>query len=177
MTAPIRPASVKTFGKQNWIYVPTIADIAAPTAAEVNSASGLDLSGYLFVDGFDGVTGDTTRVTDPRRIADTVTYEGIGTSSYSMSDLQYAFDPQAAALSNGKKAFEKLPEGTSGYLIRRLGIDRNTTPAAGQFVSVFPVSFGVQLEVEVGDAESAVVAIRQPVAITGAPSINVAIAA
>lgn len=176
MTAPTRPAGVKTFGKQNWIFVPTIASQAAPTATEINSASGLDLSGYIYAEEFEGANVDTTRVSAPRRVSDTVIYEGIGTSTWTMSDLVYSFDPQAAALSNGKKAYEKLTEGTSGYLVRRFGVDRNTTPAAGQFVSVFPVTFGPQVEDEVGDGENAEVAIRQSVAITNAPSTNVAIA-
>jgi hypothetical protein len=164
MTAPVRPNGVQAFGKEKWAYTPTIASTSLiPTTAEATSASGIDLSGYLYADGFDGVTAEPTRNTAPRRLADTQVYDTLGTTSFGVSDLNYAFDPQAAALSNGKKAYEKLPEGTSGYLIRRLGIDRNTDFATGQFVDVIPVTFGPQTVVKTGTDESAEVAIRQAV--------------
>lgn len=175
MAAPVRPAGVKAFGKEKYVFVPTIANVAAPTLAEVTGASSLDLTGYLYVEGFDGVTADTGRVTAPRRLSDTTTFESMGTTSYTISDLTYAFDPQAAALSNGKKAFEKLPEGTTGYLVRRRGIDRNTDMATGQFVSVFPVAFGAQTEVLTSTDEAGEVAIRQGAAITNTPTANVAL--
>src|SRR5690349_20072716 len=148
MAEPIRPTAAKTFGRTNWIYVPTIANTAAPTAAEVNSASGLDITNMLYADQFDGVTAEPSRVAAPRRIGDTESYEGFGTTTYGIGDLVYSFDPQAAGGSNGKKAYEKFPAGTSGYLVRRSNVAKATTPAAGQFVSIYPVTFGAQLEVD-----------------------------
>jgi hypothetical protein len=178
MTAPTRPNGVQAFGKENWWYTPTIASGAlAPTVAEVGSASGIQLTGYLYADGFDGVTAEPSRNAAPRRLADTQTYEALGTTAFSVSDLTYSFDPQAAAASAPKKAKEVLPEGTSGFLVRRQGIDRNTNIAAGQFVDVIPVSFGPQIPVNTSTDESAEVAIRQPVTVTGAPAINVAVLA
>ncbi len=99
----------------------------------------------------------------------------IGESQLTLGELRYAFNPQGAALSDGKKAFEKFPEGTTGFLVCRLGIDRDTDIAADQFVTVYPVEFGPQQETTEGDAEAAEVAITQSVAITGPKRMNTAV--
>lgn len=175
MAAPIRPNGVKTFGKEKYIFVPTVASVTAPTATEINSASGLDLTGFLYVDGFDGPSAEAGRVTAPRRVGDTESYEAIGTTSYTFSNLVYAFDPQAATGAVGKKAYEKLPEGTTGYIVQRLGIDRDTDVAAAQRVNLFPIQVGPQVIGRTGDDESAEVSVTQGVAITGKPTLDVAV--
>ena len=175
MAEPIRPTAAKTFGRTNWIYVPAIANTSAPTAAEINSASGLDITNMLYADAFGGVTAEPTRVTAPSRVGDTESYDAFGRTTYGIEDLVYSFDPQAAGGADGKKAKEKFAEGTTGYLVKRTNVAKATTPAAGQFVSVYPVVMGAQLEVETGDGESAESAIRQPVSVTNQPKLNVAI--
>lgn len=176
MTAPIRPASTKAFQREKWVFVPTIASITAPTVAEVTGASTLDVSCYLF-DSTGRPAQNTNRVTLERRICDGAQYEQIGTTTYTGGDMMYAVDPQAAAASTGKKAWEKFPDGTTGFLVRRLGIDVNTDLAAGQFVDVFPVSFGPAMPTTVGDNDSAEVGISQAFAITAPPAFIKAVAA
>lgn len=175
MTAPIRPASTKTYGKEKWSFVATIASIASPTALEINAGTSLDVSCYLF-DSSDRPTQNTNRVTRERRICDKASFEQIGTTTYGGGNLMYAVDPQAAALSDGKKAFEKLPEGTVGFLVRRLGIDVNTDFAVGQFVDVFPIEVGPQMPTRQGDGESSEAAITQAFAVTSPPAFIKAIA-
>lgn len=176
MAAPIRPAGSKAFQKEKWVYSATIADITAPTTAEVTAAGNLDVSCYLF-NGSARPAQNTNRVTRERRICDGAQYEQIGTTTYTGGDLQYVVEPQAAGASNGKKAWEKFPSGTVGFLIRRLGLDVNTDLAAGQFVDVFPVELGPGMPTTVGDNESAEVGVMQSFAITGPPSFIKAIAA
>lgn len=176
MAAPIRPASSKAYGREKWVFVPTIADTDAPTVAEVTAGTVLDISCYLFES--TGRPGATTNLVDrERRICDTVTFQQVGTTTYSGGEMQASFDPQAAALSDGKKAWEKFPEGTTGYLVRRLGIDVDTDLAAGQFVDVFPVEFGVPVPGTVGDGESRESSFMSTFAITSTPAFNKAIAA
>lgn len=176
MAAPIRPASTKAFTKEKWVYVVTIASITAPTAAEVTAGTVLDVSCYLF-DSTGRPTQNTNRVTLERRICDGAVYEQIGTTTYGGGEMLYAVNPQAVAATDGKKAFEKFPAGTVGYLVRRFGVDVNTDLAAGQFVDVFPVEFGPQMPTTVGSGENAEVAITQSFAITSAPAFIKAIAA
>lgn len=177
MAEPIRPNPAKAFGRTNYIFVPTIADPAAPTVAEVTGSSALDLTNMIYADGFDGVTADSTRVTAPRRIGDTKVFQSLGPTSYTISDLVYTFDPQAAALSNERKAYEKLPDGTTGYLVVRRNVPKATAPAAGQKVTVIPIRVGAPVETEQGDAEAAEVAVRQAVEVTNDPATAVAILA
>lgn len=176
MAEPIRPAATSTFGRENWIFVPTVADQDSPAVAEVNSASGLDISRVLMAS-----TGRpaqaTNRVTAERRLGDTEQYEFIGTTTYTGGDMTYAFNPQGAAASDGKKLWELIPGGTTGYLVRRMGVDSATTPAAGQFVDVYPVEFGPSIPGTSGDGEEAESIASASFAVTGPPSFNVAIAA
>lgn len=175
MAAPIRPAASKAYGREKWVFVATIADINAPTVAEVTAGTVLDISCYLYESS--ARPGATTNLVDrERRICDTTTFQQVGTTTYSGGEMVASLDPQAAALSNGKKAWEKFPEGTSGYLVRRLGIAVATDLAAGQFVDVFPVEFGVPVPGTVGDGESRENSFTSTFAITSTPAFVKAIA-
>ena len=174
MPAPIKPAATRAHGREKWVFVPTIANTSAPTVLEVTAASVLDMSCYFYAE-TGRPTQTTNRVTRPKRVCDTVTYEQIGDTSYAGGDALYSFNPQAAAASDGKKAYEKFPEGTTGFMVRRLGIDVDTDLAAGQFVDVFPVEFGPAMPTTTGDAEAAEVAVMQSFAISAQPTFTVAL--
>lgn len=173
--AVIRTSAAKTFGAENLIFVPTIANINAPTVAEITGASSLDLTGY-FYDDTGRPSQSTNRVTRKRRVYDTVQYEQIGITQMTGGEFMYAIDPQAAAASNGKKAYEKLAPGTTGYLVRRAAVNADTAVAIGQFVSVFPIEVGPQLDVNAGEGETAEAGIAQAFAITGPAAILKAVA-
>lgn len=176
MTAPIRPASSKAFQREKWIFVPTIASATlAPTVAETGGTS-LDISCMLF-DGTARPQQNTNLVDRVRRICDGATYQQVGTTNYTGGEMLAAFDPQAAAASNGKKAWEKFPEGTTGFMVRRNGIAVATDIAAGQFVDSFPVEFGPPMPTTVGDGENSENAFVSTFAITGPPAFNVAVLA
>jgi hypothetical protein len=174
MTAPIRPNPAKAFGTEKWAYVPTIANTATPLVTEVNAAGALDVTMMFFASSA-RPDASVNMAKAARRVGDIESYEFVGETSYTFGEVHYSFDPQGAALSNGVKAYEKFPAGTTGYLVRRLGIDRNTDFAASQFVSMFPVAFGPQVETTEGDNESAEVAIKQGVALTGPPILKKAL--
>lgn len=168
MAAPIRPDGVQAFGKEKWVWVTTLANPAAPTAAEINAASSLDLSGVLYAEQFEGVTIDTSRVTAPRRVMDTTLLSRLGTSTHNLSDLVYAVQPQAASGSDGKKAFETLDEGALGYAIHVPGVDPDEDVAAGDFVTVIPGELGEPNLTKTSNGEEGEFAVRQPVGVTGA---------
>ncbi len=175
MAEPLRPAPTPTFGKENWVFVPTIASKSAPTATEINGASALDISRIVFAS-TGKPTQSTNRPTAERRLADTKTYEFIGISNVTGGDMLYAFNPQAASGSDGKKFYEKIPEGTTGFLVQRRGIGRATAVAAGQFVNVYPVQFGPSFPADAGSDESAEAALTVTFAVTDDPALNVAVA-
>lgn len=175
MTTPLRPAPASLYGSENWIYVTTIASTALiPTAAEVNAGSSLDITNIAFAD-----TGkpsqSTNRVAQERRLGDTTVPEALGATTITGGTLHYAFDPQAAVGSNGKKLFEKIPAGQVGYLVERLGILNTTTPATGQFVNVYPVQFGNSFPTRAGDNETAQAGMACDFAVTAPPAVSVAL--
>jgi hypothetical protein len=177
MAAPVRPADTKYYLRSKWVFVPTgTYDPASPSLAVLNAATALDVTKMFFASTA-GPTQSTNVVRGPRRVGDANTPEFIGETNPSFGEVRYAFNPQAASGSDGKKAYEKFPVGTTGFLVNRLGIDRDVDLASGQFVTSYPVEFGPQHETPEGDAEGAVVGIVQQVAQTGDKSLNKAVVA
>lgn len=176
MTEPLRPAAVGLFGKKNWIFVTTLASaVYVPTAAEVVAGSSLDISRILFADSTEP-TQNTNVVDQERRYADTLLFQFIGQTTYGGGQMHYAFNPQGAAASDGVKAFEKFTAGgTTGFLVKRLGIARATTPVTGQFVNAFPIQIGPSFDLPAGDNESEEAGMAAMFVITDTPAIHVAL--
>ncbi len=180
MAEPLRPAATKIFGRKNWIFIPAWTTYAAgtgPTPAQINSASGLDITRVVFADGAPNPTQSTNLVEQLRRYGDTQVSEFFGETKHTGGQMDYQMASQAAAASDGVKLWELIPEGTTGFLVRRLGVARATTPAAGQFVSGWAVEFGPSLEIEKGEGENAESGATCMFAVTSPPVQRVAIVA
>lgn len=177
MAAPTRPAGTKAYLRRKIVIVTDAAyDPDDPSLAILNGATALDVSKMFYLSST-RPSQSTNLARAPKRVGDGESYEFVGESQVSIGEQRYAFDPQAAALSDGKKAFEKLPEGTTGHVVVRYGIDRDTDLATAQFVTSYPFEAGPQNEDEEGDAEGAEVAIVQTFAQTGPKSLNKAVVA
>lgn len=176
MVAPLRPAGTKHYLRSKWVFVPTgTYNPESPSLAILNAATSLDVTKMFFASSATP-TQSTNLARAPKRLGDGETYEFVGETQASFGEVRYSFNPQGAALSDGKKAFEKFPAGTAGFMVNRLGIDRDTDLAATtQFVTSYPVEAGPQQEVPEGDAEGAEVGIVQTFAQTGPKSLNKAI--
>lgn len=140
MAAPIKPQKVTANGKDSWWYAKAIEKLEEPTDAEINAISGLNLSCFLLAEQ-EGVTATTERAALARLLCETSTQEALGSTTWALSDLTAAFDPQAAAGSDGKKAWEALRLGGQGFLVRRQGVVAlaEGEVTVGQFVDVFRV--------------------------------------
>lgn len=154
MAEPLRPAATKLYGRENWVLIPTVADINAITAAEWNAASALDVTRIMFAS-TGKPTQTTNRVQAERRLGDERQGEFIGTSVVTGGEMLYAFADQEAAASDGKKLYEMIPAGTQAVLANRRGVLRATTAAAGQFYNAYGVEFGPSFPADAGDGESA----------------------
>jgi hypothetical protein len=172
MAAPLRPDSAKQYLRKKIIVVtdPTY-DPDAPSVAILTGASALDVTNMFFASSADP-SQSTNLARSPKRVGDAESYEFIGETQVSLGEMRYNFNAQGAALSDGVKAYEELPEGTTGHLVFRYNIDRNTDCAIGQFFTSYPFEAGPQLEVPEGDAEGAEGAIAQTFAQTGPKSIK-----
>ena len=177
MPAPTRPTATKAYLREKVVFVPTgTYNPDTPSAALLVGATALDVTKMLFASSA-RPSQSTNLARAPKRLGDGESYEFVGESTATVGEMRYSFDPQAAALSAGKKAYEKFPAGTTGYLVFRYGIDRDTDIATSQFVTSYPVEFGPQQETMEGDGEGAEVAIVQTVAQTGPKSLNKAVVA
>lgn len=180
MAEPLRPNPAKVFGRENWIFVPTFAAYTAPTVTEAAGASALDITRIAFADGAPAPSQSTNLVEQNRRFGDTKVAQNVGETTYQGGQMNYQFDPQAAAASDAKKAYEKFLNTSgviTGYFVRRQNIARDAVLAVGQFVDVYPVEIGPSMPTTVGQAESSEAAAMCTFAVTGEPKFNVALVA
>lgn len=177
MVAPITPAKKLSNGKDTWWLVPAVSNTSAPTVAEVNAATGLNLAGQLLSD-YEGLTSSTDKVTLPRVMLETTETEVNGATTTGAADMVCTFQPQAAAASDGKKGFELVDDGYVGYAIRRQDIVATTGDVtAGQFVDVVPVELSPAIPGKTSTGPDGIYVWTAAVSVTGVPKYNKAVAA
>lgn len=89
-----QPASVPTDGFLGVLWVPSLANPLAPTVAEVNALSRVDISCYLTGGGYANATEEAT-INDPR-LCSRQDFEQPGKIKHSLS-LMYVHNPKAPA--------------------------------------------------------------------------------
>lgn len=173
----IIPAGVKYEGNLKVAYVPTIADLTAPTVAECTATGALDISFFLTAGNFKPDIAQNRG--DDRRVGSKQTFQTLGRENPTIDDLVYIADPQAAAATPGNKAMELFQSGVAGFFVVRFGLDAETVDfVAAQKVDLWPIVFGVQRKTQQeADNEFAKITITQAVAITAPVKQNIAIAA
>lgn len=129
------PAVDQTDNLTIW-WVPTIANVAAPTALEIG-ATGSKRITYSFVPGGWTPTGDTEILTDDR-LTLKQPLQAFGKTTRDIT-MQYVDSTDATS------AAVVLVEGTAGYIVERRGVPNATLVAAGQKVRVHKVTLGPQI--------------------------------
>ena len=137
MPTTVPPGFVADASLRVWV-VTTIANTAAPTAAEINAGTTIDATCYL-TNGFAPDAAVATSSDDRLCLAQIL--EDKGATTWSISELEYVFDVQTPA-SVSNKLYAGLPENASVYIVARYGMNVDTAAAAGQTVDVFPVKMG-----------------------------------
>lgn len=127
------PAGTPADGNGLVVFVPTLVDPSEPASTALNAGTKLTYS--LVPDGFRLETTEN-RITSGRYTLKQV-LELPGTVQDTL-ELQYVI---------GSPAETTLPEGTTGYIVQRLGYDNDVPFASGQTVTVVPVRAGLQREV------------------------------
>lgn len=146
-------------------YVPTIANIAAPTTAELNA--GILLQSVMTPDGLTGFEPTTADV-DNSALNSTFDTKTIGRDSFSGTKL--IFKKQAT----GDTTYTTLTRGTAGYIVVRRYIDNATAYASTQVVEVYPVIFGQTRNL--APAANTVTKWEVDTKITSTPNIRAAVA-
>lgn len=169
------PEGVQSQGNVKVKAVLTMANPAAPTVAEVNASSAVDMSLFLYPGGW-GPTVTTNKGTKPPRLASKTTLESFNRSAYGLPDLTYAWNPQAADTDPANAAKAALDQGLQVYLVERLGKDAESVPfAAGDFVRVHVVRLGEQFPVYDPTDENDEFKIQQPAIYVSPPAHRVAL--
>lgn len=141
MATPLTPAGVKVQGNLKTIFTPTLV-MGAPSLATLTGVDALEITNILYADS-GRYQSESTTGEAPRRVGSTKVWQQFGTTNDSFSGaLRYVVDPQAAAASDGKKAYEKFPEGTTGFVFQVPGVDTDADLAVGDFGIPIPVEFG-----------------------------------
>ena len=152
-------------GKTRVSWVPTIANIAAPTTSELNA--GLLLQSTLTADGLSGFKPETANV-DTSALDSTFNTGVNGRTSFSNTTLRLKRQ------SGTDTIFTTLVRDYAGYVVIRRSITASTAWASAQNIEVYPALCG---EVARMDPEANTVERYEvPVSITAAPSLRAAVA-
>jgi hypothetical protein len=116
-------------------FVPTIANLASPTAVELNGGTSVDLTPYLTPDGF-AFSADTGNV-DNTKMNSTANSNRVGRRSYTLS-VTYVRSTDVG----GVAVETALTYKALGFLVVRNNIAYATTFVAAQKVQVYPIECG-----------------------------------
>ena len=112
-------------------WVPTIADISAPTAAELDA--GTVLTCHLTKDGLN--PGGSTNMVDSGALCSRVDSQVVGSVGYQATLKMFRYN-------DDDTAWDLVNWGDTGYLVVRRGIAYDFAWTAGQKVEVYEGQFG-----------------------------------
>lgn len=161
------PAGVPSDGNVRVDFIPAggFADPTAATLAELTAATAEMISCHLFAIN----QSATTDRKEKRRLCSKYKYELLGSTTYTIEDLNYVYDVQNPE-SDTNAAYAALVPFTEGYLVIRWGIDAGTAIEAGQVVDILPVRLGPQIKQ--APEENDELTVSQAVSVTGTPVID-----
>lgn len=147
------PEARKAYGNTHIGVLQTLADIQSPSVAALTGAGGETISCFVY-GGRLGTAVETNRGPAPRRACDDSEREIDGATKYTMEPLQILYDPQGDPEDTNNAARSALAEGSTVYLIERLGLSaKNVAWAVGQKVVVHHVRLGKHSRTTTGDGE------------------------
>jgi len=146
-------------------YVPTISNIASPTATELNA--GLLLHSTMTPDGLVGFEAETAPV-DNSALDSTFDTVTIGRDSFSSSALMLKRQ------SGTDTIYTTLVRGVTGYIVVRRNIAAATAWASSQGIEVYPIVCGQTKFM--APEKNAVTKYSVPTMITSSPNLRATIA-
>lgn len=150
-------------GKTRVFWVPTIANKAAPTTAELNA--GTSLAGFLRKDGLN--VNLSQNMVDNADLEDTFDAQDIGTFGGSIDLTMFRDDTTDTA-------WNLMVYGTSGYIVIRQGVAFSTAWTAAQKAQVYPARMGQKRPTTPAANEQVTFAVTM--AITDTPNLEATVA-
>jgi hypothetical protein len=152
-------------GKERWDWVPSIANIAAPTTAELNA--GIRISQWMTKDGATGFAPDTA---DAPTSSIESTFDTNVNGRRSFNNPRVRLKKQLA----GDTAYTTLLPDVTGFLTRRKSLAAATAFASTQPLQVFPAMCGEAAWLDQDDNMPERYDV--PMKITGQPNLRAAVA-
>jgi len=153
-------------GQVRVAYFPSCANIALPTATELNA--GILLHDTMTPDGLQGYEATTAPV-DTSALSSTFDTSSIGRDSYSNTALK--FKKQTVGSDTIRST---LTRGTTGFVGVRRGIPATTAWASGQQLEVYPIICGRRKEM--APTKNSLLFYEVPTFINVAPNPDAAVA-
>lgn len=152
-------------GRERWDWVPSIANIAAPTTTELNA--GIRISQWMTAD---GATGFAPETADAPTSSIESTFDTSVNGRRSFSGTRVRLKKQSGT----DTAYTTLIPDATGYLVRRKSLLAATAYASGQPVAVFPAMCGetATLDMEANMPERYDV----PIKMTSQPNLRAVVA-
>lgn len=140
ITIPDAPG-IDTAGRVKTWFVPSIEDPTAPTIAEIQAGVEITCALYSLNETLDQPT--TTRA----KRCYTQPSQALGRASYSLDPIEYDYDPQAPE--SADYAYAELEPGQTGFIVDRLGLDKEDALASGQIVKLIHAELGNRADVAI----------------------------
>lgn len=170
------PEATKAQGNTSVTVAQTVTVAAPKIATEVNAASSVNVSCFMYSGG--AGTSTQNKGSAPDRLCSTDTFEQFGRTTYTVTDLQYLYDPQGDEESDSNAARTALTEGTEVWLVVRRGKSaQNDAYTVGDIVDLWHVRLGRQNKTQTGEGEFDEYSITQSVIVLEPPVEDVALAA
>lgn len=138
------PATTSSFGNESLVILSALpADPAAATLIELTA--GENITCHMVGDWY--VPAETNKVARQRKMCQRKTTEALGVSTWQPGDLTYTYQPQEVSTpgASGNEAYEALPEGSTVYVVQRLGKSGTTLMASGDDYILWPLELGPQV--------------------------------
>lgn len=132
------PQGIVSDGNGLVLFVPTIANPAAPTVAELTAGTVKKLTYSITGDGYTHTVTIGTVTANRLTLKQVLQYDGTVTDELS---IKYVYTNTA-----GDVVRLALPEGTTGFIVERWAVPNATNIAAAQLVDVLPISASIPLK-------------------------------
>lgn len=146
-------------------FVPTIANLSAPTTTEITA--GDDLQTVITADGLVGFEPETAEV-DTSGLHSTFDTKGPGRASFSGTMLRFKKQ------SGTDVAYDTMPRGTEGFIVIRRYVPQATAWTTGDKVGVYPIACGETRELP--PEANTVARFEVPTMITQQPELRAVVA-
>lgn len=170
--SPFDPPGIDAAGNSKIVFVKAIANLSAPTVAEIKAGTDLSCALYSFVPSTEQSTVTRTKYCYKQAT------ESLGRATTTIEAIEYDYNPQKLD-DQAYGYYTALTPGTSGWIVDRRGLDAKSVDFSGdQVVDIYPVTLGARSRVAVdSSAEGEKLRTRQAVAVSGEPLLDVKIVA